>query len=165
MKNFLLLSSFFLLLSANVMGQNEKLKANYIYNIIKYVNWPESYKTGDFIIGVLGNSPVTAELKKIAATKKVFAQSISVVVFNSTNEITKCNVLFITGPFSSLIKETLANVGSNSTLIIGESPGLATSGAGINFITKDDALGFELNEVAIKRRNLQVDSKLKNMSL
>ncbi len=147
------------------MGQNEKLKTNYIYNIIKYVNWPESYKTGNFVIGVLGSSSMTVELKKLAATKKVFSQPISVVEFNSTAEISKCHVLYISNQYSSLIKEILANVGSNATLIIGESPGLATSGAAINFIVKDDALGFELNETSMKRRGLQVDSKLKFLSL
>ena len=165
MRNFLFLTSIFVLFSFRSIGQNQRLQANYIYNIIKYINWPESYKTGDFVIGVLGSSKVTVELKKLAATKKVFAQSISVVEFNSTADISKCHVLFISNLSSGLIREALARVGSNATLIISESPGLAASGSAINFILKDETLGFELNEVAIKRRGLQVDSKLKNLSL
>lgn len=165
MKNFLCLSGILLLLSITVNGQDEKLKANYIYNIVKYINWPESYQTGDFVIGVLGSSKVTAELKKIAATKKIVSQKISVLEFNTTDEIPKCNVLFITNLSSGLIKVVVAKLGYNPTLIIGESRGLAINGAGINFITKSDALGFEINEISIKQKGLQVDSKLKALAL
>lgn len=165
MRNFLFLSGILLLLSINVNGQDEKLKANYIYNIVKYINWPESYQTGDFVIGVLGSSKVTPELKKIAATKKVTSQKISVIEFNSTDEISKCNVLFINDLSSGLIKVVATKLGYSPTLIIGESRGLATMGAGINFVAKGDALGFEINEISIRQKGLQVDSKLKALAL
>jgi hypothetical protein len=165
MRNFLFLSSILLLLSINVNGQEEKLKANYIFNIVKYINWPESYQTGDFVIGVLGSSKVTTELRKIATTKKVSSQNISVIEFNSTADISKCNVLFITDLSSGLIKVVVAKLGYSPTLIIGESRGLATMGAGINFVVKGDALGFEINEISIKQKGLQVDSKLKGLAL
>ena len=47
-------------------AQIDKLKSVFIYNFAKSTNWPASYKTGDFVIGVLGKTNVSAELKKIA---------------------------------------------------------------------------------------------------
>jgi len=142
------------------MGQKERLKSSYIYNFTKYVNWPETYKTGDFVIGVLGTSPIVDELNKLATSKKVISQTISVVVFNSPSEITKCHILFISNSNAGLIKEAMDKLNGISTLIIGESQGLATSGASINFIIKDGTLGFEFNEAAAKRKGLQVSSNL-----
>lgn len=165
MRNFLLLTSIFVLFSINAIGQKERQQANYIYNIVKYVEWPESYKTGDFVIGILGSSNVSKELKKMATTKKVFSQKITVLDFNSTEEITKCHVLFITELNSGLIKLAIAKLGTGATLIVGESNGLATQGAAINFIEQDGVLSFQLNELTLKRRGLQVDSKLKELSL
>ncbi len=165
MKKLLFASIALVLFTINVKGQNERLQANYIYNIVKYVEWPTEYKTGDFVIGVLGSSPITKELKKLAETKKVFNQKITIVEFNSTDQISKCHVLFISKLSSGLINLAVAKVGNNATLIIGESEGLATQGAGINFIKQEDALSFQLNEVSIKRRGLQVDSKLKSLAL
>ena len=153
------------LFAINAKGQHERLQANYIYNIVKYIEWPAAYKTGDFVIGVLGNSPITKELKKLAETKKVFNQKISIVEFSSTDQITKCHVLFISALNSGLINLVVAKVGSNATLIIGETEGLATQGAGINFIKQEDVLSFQLNEVSIKKRGLLVDSKLKSLAL
>lgn len=165
MKKLIFLSIALVLIAFNVKGQDARLEANYIYNIIKYIEWPESYKSGDFIIGVLGDTPVSKELKKLAATKKVFNQKITVVDFNQTNDITKCHVLFISELSSNLMKLALVMVGNNSTLIIGESEGLATQGAGINFVKQQDVLSFQINEASIKRRGLQVDSKLKSLAL
>lgn len=164
MRNILFLTCIFVLFSFKSIGQNHKQQANYIYNIIKYIAWPESYKTGDFVIGVLGTGAITGELKKIATTKKVLTQKITIVEFKSTDEITKCHVLFITELNSGLIKLALARIASNSTLIVGESDGLATQGAGINFIKLDGELNFQINEVSIRKRGLQVDSKLLNLS-
>lgn len=165
MKKLFFITVAIVLLAFNVKSQDARLEANYIYNIIKYVEWPESYKSGDFIIGVLGDSPVSKELKKLAATKKVFNQKITVVDFKQTNDITKCHVLFISELSSNLMKLALVMVGNNATLIIGESEGLATQGAGINFIKQQDVLSFQINEASIKRRGLQVDSKLKSLAL
>lgn len=165
MKNFLFLTSVFVLFSLNSIGQNQKQQANYILNIVKYVAWPELYKTGDFVIGVLGTSTITEELRKLATTKKVFSQKITVVEFKSTEEITKCHVLFITDLNSGLIKLALTKILGNATLVIGETEGLATQGAGINFIKVDGELKFQINEVSIRKRGLQVDSKLVNLSL
>jgi hypothetical protein len=165
MRNILFLSTIFVMISVNVMGQDEKLVARYIYNIVQYVNWPDAYKSGDFVIGVFGSGDITKELKKIAATKKVVSQTISVVEFNSVDEISKCHVLFITDAKSGLIKEALMKLGTNATLIIGETDGLAMAGAGINFVNKEGELVFQLNENAIKRRGLQTNSKLRELSM
>lgn len=165
MKKLFFVSIVLTLFAVNAKGQHERLQANYIYNIVKYIEWPTAYKTGDFIIGVLGNSSVTKELKKLAETKKVFNQKITILEFNSTDQISKCHVLFISKLSSGLINLAVAKVGTNSTLIIGESEGLATQGAGINFIVQEDVVSFQLNEVSIKKRGLLVDSKLKSLAL
>ena len=33
---------------------NAKIKAIYIYNFTKYIEWPDSYKEGSFVIGFIG---------------------------------------------------------------------------------------------------------------
>lgn len=52
---------------------NSKIKAIFIYNFTKYIEWPENQKQGDFVIGVLGNSNpnLNKELDKMAALSKI----------------------------------------------------------------------------------------------
>ena len=43
-------------------AQDEKFKALFMYNFTKYIEWPQSKQTGDFVIGVVGGSPIIDEL-------------------------------------------------------------------------------------------------------
>ena len=44
-------------------------------NFTKLVEWPQTYREGEFVIGVIGSSPIYTELEKMAKTKKEFAFS------------------------------------------------------------------------------------------
>jgi hypothetical protein len=49
-------------------AQDEKLKAVFVYNFTRYLDWPQ--KSGNFVILVLGRSPIYAELADIALKKR-----------------------------------------------------------------------------------------------
>jgi hypothetical protein len=66
----------------------------FIYNFTKYIQWPAEHQSGDFIIGVLGSSAISAELEKMAANKTVGAQKIVVKKFKSITEAADCHILF-----------------------------------------------------------------------
>src|SRR4028119_2478204 len=62
-----------------------KYHSVFIYNFIKYIQWPSSAQSGDFVIGVLGSSGIIPELEKMASTKTVGSQKIVVRRFNSVS--------------------------------------------------------------------------------
>lgn len=72
-----------------------KAQANFIYNFTKFFDWPQSEKTGDFVIGVYGSRDLANELEKVTNGKKNVTQDIVVKNFSSFNQITKCHVLFV----------------------------------------------------------------------
>ena len=59
-------------------AQDEKFKALFMYNFTKYIEWPQTKQSGDFVIGVMGNSAIVSELNAIASKKTVGAQNIKV---------------------------------------------------------------------------------------
>jgi hypothetical protein len=153
------------ILAGAAFGQKEKIQSSYIYNFTNYISWPESSKSGDFIVGVIGSGPLLNELNTLAATKKVITQTIVVKQMGSVSDIDKCQVLIITESKSSQLQEALAKIGNDPTLVITESPGLATKGAGINFVVKDGKMLFELNKARIEKRGLKINSKLTALAL
>ncbi len=43
--------------------------ANIIYRFTNYINWPDDKKTGEFIIGVVGETPLFDELQNFTSKK------------------------------------------------------------------------------------------------
>lgn len=64
-------------------AQNEKFKALFLYNFIKNIEWPQAYKQGDMIIGVMGNTPIIKELETITSSQKAGNQMMKVKVFSN----------------------------------------------------------------------------------
>src|SRR4051812_10614388 len=54
--------------------KEHELKAAFVYNFTKFVEWPSSSfrdANAPFVVAVAGNSPCTAELEKIAKERKI----------------------------------------------------------------------------------------------
>ena len=147
-----------------VVDTNSKMKAIFIMNFTKLIEWPKSYKEGNFVVGVVGESPLYKELTKMAKTKKVANQSLQVKKFNATNDIGKCHILYVSKNKSQEISSVVKKVKSNSTLIITEKFGLVEKGAGINFIVKDNRQKFELNKKNVEKYKLKINKKLEALA-
>src|SRR5258706_14990537 len=77
-----------------VDGNEYNLKALFIFNFIKYVDWPQMSETGTFKIVVLGQSDIIESLKKISEQKKINNQKIEITESDDPEEI-NAQVLFI----------------------------------------------------------------------
>ncbi|NJM16808.1 MAG: YfiR family protein [Bacteroidales bacterium] len=47
-----------------------KAQAMFLYNFSRLVEWPASAKSGDFVIGILGNSSIVEELTAYTQGKR-----------------------------------------------------------------------------------------------
>lgn len=136
------------------------VQANIIYRFTKYIDWPENKKTGDFVIGIVGDSPLTDELKSFIANKTVGNRKIVVKTFPSSAEAYPCHILFISEDESSSLKKIAARTSGSSLLLVSESEGLAQKGSCINFVIVADHLKLEINKNNIEDRNLNIASEL-----
>ncbi|MBC7389642.1 MAG: YfiR family protein [Opitutaceae bacterium] len=163
----LFLASFGFSSKAQLPDPVSRIKVMFLYNFTKYIEWPQDYKQGDFVIGVLGGASesLKKELEKLASTKKAGIQTIVVKNYNSVAEIEKCHLLFIPESKSNLLDEATAKCKKNSTLIVTEKDGLAKRGSAINFVVKDNKQNFELNKGNIERYNLNVSTNLLSLAI
>lgn len=153
---------------SSVQAQQENkeydLKAGFLYNFTKYIEWyiPESEK--EFIIGVVGDSPITGSLKLIARTKMVEDRKMIIHKFDSLEEIRYCHIIFISRSNNFPISE-IADRSSRNTLIVAEREGLASKGAAINFIMVNNNLKFEVNPHTINSAGLKASSQLLKLAI
>jgi hypothetical protein len=142
-----------------------KAQTLFIYNFSRLIEWPANYRSGPFVIGVLGASEVSTELEAYTKGKKVGAQDISVIRYKTPQEITTCHILFIPFAKTKQVSEVLGILNGKSTLIITEKAGALNEGSAINFVILQDKMKFELKPENAIKFGIKFSSKLQEMSM
>lgn len=163
-----LLASGMLLASAAVRAEVSKeyqIKAAYLYNFTKFVEWPPQRfdKTADpIVIGVLGQAPFGEELEKVVRDRKVNGRAISIVTLRSIGEARGVHVLFVAASHEKRLgPEDLAQL--EGVLTVGETEHFASDGI-VKFTTVDDKVRFEINADAADRAGLRISAQLQKLA-
>jgi hypothetical protein len=167
-KGFILFVLCCFLIKASLAQTKEReadLKAVFIYNFTKYIDWDTANQTKNFVIGVIGNSPVTESLKQIASSYTVSDKKIIIRNFSKPEDISYCQILFIPRNLPFSLEAILKNV-SKGVLTVSEEPGYAKSGTAFNFfINREDKLKFEANVKTIYSEGLKASSQLLKLAV
>ena len=140
--------------------QDPKIMATYIYNFTRFVEWPKDYKDGNFIIGVVGETPVYSELVQLMAGKNINRNEIEIKQFSDNSDFSRCHILFVPSSKSENINYILKGLSGYRTLIVCEKSGMINKGSGISFIEENSKLKFEINKTNIIKKGLYVNSQL-----
>jgi hypothetical protein len=132
-----------------------ELKAAFLVNFLKYVEWP-TRDTGDLVVCVAGQNPFGTSIDRLAAGERIGSRAIRVRVILEPDP--PCHAVFI--PRTANRAAYLRAVADTPTLTIGETPGFLDEGGMINFVQDGARLTFEINVDAARRANLAVSSRL-----
>lgn len=131
----------------------------FLYNFMKYIEWPD--KSGDFVIGVVGDSKVTPELMFLAEKKKVGGRNIMVRTILNVEDVLLCNMIYVPSQKTSMLRPIMEKIKDKPILIVGEREGLARKGAGISFVVgDDDVLKFDINKSVLNSQSLKIANLL-----
>ncbi len=142
------------------------IKAGFIYNFAKLVEWPATafpQPDSPIVIGILGNDPFGATLDRIVADKKISGRVISVKRVKwgkDFKELKDCNILFVSSSEKEHIDSVVEAMKGLPILTIGDAPGFAKRGGIINFTLEDNKVRFEVNVEAAKHADLTISSRL-----
>ena len=136
------------------------IEANIVYHFTKYIDWPNKDEPGDFVIGVIGNSPVFDEMVKLMGQRTVGSKKITIKTFQPNSANPTCQILFITEDARSCLKTLAAQTTTSPVLIVCEGSGLARHGASIDLVLSDEHLKLEINKSNIEHHKLQIASEL-----
>jgi hypothetical protein len=140
-----------------------QVKAAFLYNFVKFVEWPENSFTSSstaLTLCVLGQDELSAELERSVAGKSVLQRQISAIRLDSPVQARGCHVLFIGESQSHAIKRILREVQGVPVLTVGDIPGFLEQGGMIRFVFTDGRVGFEINNAAAQSEHVRISSKL-----
>jgi hypothetical protein len=133
----------------------------FIYNFMKYVEWPEAQSKGDFVLAVIGDSPINKELQALASAKKIKGRNIVLRKCNTIEDTYGSHLVFIPNSKSAMVKTLKDQTKDKPVLIVGEREGMAKKGAGLSFVTEEgDELKFDINKKEIEQHQLKISSQL-----
>ncbi len=139
-----------------------KLKAAYLYNFLRFVEWPENTKlTSDICVYGIQENYKSAFNSMAALSKKSRKLNIKLLNVNDKlNNLNSCQIIFITAKADHKSKYILDYLKDKNSLTIGESPRFIQRGGMINFIRVSDKVKFEINDDAAKAVDLKIPSKV-----
>ena len=140
-----------------------RVKAAFLYNFAKFVDWPAPALTNagaPFVISVLGDEPLAQVLGQTVKGKSIGNRTIQTRWITDMAQIGPCQILFITRSETQKSKQVADALGSANVLLVGESPCFLASGGAINFTNFEGQVRFEVNTAAAERAGLKISSKL-----
>lgn len=145
----------------------DKLKAVYIYNFTKFIEWPSnsfSSPSSPFVIGVYGNNNLTTYLEEAVLTERVLGHPITVKVVQTKTDIEKCHILYIGETTDANEMNFLITAISKDILTVGDGRNFNRNGGLIRFYNDENKIRFSINYDLLKASRLSVSSKLLSLA-
>lgn len=143
-----------------------QLKANYILNIAKLVEWPEDQagaKDEKFLIGLYGDPYLWQACRRGLAGKDVADSRVAVTTLsreNATSPADGMKILFVYSDDEEELKDIIAALADRPVLLISDYPDFCELGGSIGLVWDDDRMLFEINRRQEARTGFRINSRL-----
>ncbi len=148
---------------ASAALSEHRLKAVFLFNFTRFVEWPPSaFAAPDspFVIGVFGRDPFGADLDEVARGETVNGRPLLIKRVQTVQDGAACQILFIPETERANLDEILAAVTHSNTLTVSDLDGSAQRGAMIRLVTDRDKVRLRINVESARAAGLMISSKL-----
>jgi hypothetical protein len=148
-------------LAMGVSAPEYAIKAVFLYNFVKYAEWPASPEPlSPIVIAVIGEDPFGSALDDAVRDRVVRSRPLVVVRYSSLRNVKPCHVAFVSASEAGHAKEAVQALARYSALVVGDTQELAQAGAVINFVTDGGKVRFDVNQAAARHSGIVVSSQL-----
>jgi hypothetical protein len=140
-----------------------QVKAAYLFNFLKFVEWPDDAAAdphGKWVIGVVGDSPVGGELARLVEGKNVLGRDLQVKKFQAADNLRVCNILFISESEKKRVPSILAALRGSSVLTVADMGNFIGLGGMVELVVEEGRVRVTIDVGATGRARLRVSSKL-----
>ena len=141
-----------------------EVKAAFLYNFAKFVEWPPGAfpsRTSPITIGVLSDERFQSVLGQTLIGKT--AQDRALVVRRldaSLQDASQCHIVFVSSAERGAISDLLNATKGTSVLTVSETEGFAQRGGMVNFLLIENKVRFEINNLSAKNSGLKISARL-----
>ena len=140
-----------------------EVKAAYLYNFGRFVEWPEkavAIQGGPFTVCVLGQDPFGHSLDATLAGETIGGKTIVAKRISSAEESGSCQILFLGIMDDSRLNKIIADLDKKAVLTVSDTPQFVKRGGMIQFVREGKKIRFEVNLTATQHAGLRLSSDL-----
>lgn len=144
-----------------------QVKAAYLFNFLKFVEWPEN-TFGDplapMVIGVVGDDPFGNALPQVVIGKTVQGRDVVVRIYRAGEDLRGAHILFISSSERKKLPAILSSLRGSGVLTVADMEGFLDLGGMIEFVPENNRVRFAINVEAARRAKLKMSSKLLSLA-
>lgn len=145
-----------------------KVKAGYLFNFARYVEWPAAAlpeTNSPIVIGVMDGKEVLPVIQQQLQGKTVNNRPLQVKAIAASGSATNCHILFVPRFAGQSAAEVRQALGQTATLLVGETEQFAERGGIIGFVREEESFRIHLNLEAAAQARLKVSARLSNIAM
>jgi hypothetical protein len=139
-----------------------EVKAAFLLNFIKYVEWPAARAgttNDDLVLCIAGENPF-GEFLNLLKDKNIRGRKLVIRNTVDQSNLVASHIIFIPASEEYRLTALMSAVEGLPILTVSEIPAFAQRGGMINFITVDNKIRFEINLDAAQHVGIQIGSQL-----
>jgi hypothetical protein len=143
-----------------------RLKAAFLYNFVKFVEWPpQTFRSPaePIVIGVLGKDPFGDALLAATAGKMFEGRGFQVRQVSDAQQAAACQILFISSSERKRLGVLFSQIG-HGILTVGEADNFTAEGGVVNFKLEGGTVRLQINIEAARKQQLHISAKLLSLA-
>ena len=140
-----------------------QIKAMFVYNFLKFVEWPVDASVGakdPFVVVIIGDGATADATEQFLQSKSIGERPLIVRRGRWDQSLAGVRAAFVVEPDAKRLHRVLDAASAAGVLTIGEEEGFATHGGVIGLLVEDRKVRFDVDTSAAQSAGLRVSSKL-----
>jgi len=143
----------------------DEVKAAFVYNFAKFVEWPSGKINESINLCILGESPLGFSALKAIDGRTAQDKQLVTKLLNKSTDLKGCHIVFVAASERNKMAQLLKIAHQQHVLTVSDMGGFAQAGGAIELVEADEKMRFEINLLAAKEAGLVISSRLLSLSL
>lgn len=156
-----------LLAASGFADREHQLKAAFIYNFAKFIDWPESSlgaAGAPFTIGIYRAEAYRHDLEATLGGKSISGHPITIQSIYSDDSLGNCRMAVIGDATAERIAHMARLCHGTGTILIGDTDQFAKDGGMIGFLIESNRIRFDVNLATARESGVSISSKLLSLA-
>jgi hypothetical protein len=152
---------------AQVSLPEYQVKAAYLFNFLKFVEWPEHVfadSLAPIVIGIVGGDPFGSSLPEVVIGKTVQGRDLVIREYREGEDLRGAQILYINTSEKKHLRHILAGLRGASVLTVADMSGFVDEGGMIQFLSENNRVRFAINVDAARKAKLKISSRLLSLA-